>query len=759
MSADHMTLSRDLEYRLGVPPLIRLNGKEALDNDWPRGPWDDPDLWRKRLEHHQDNVGAVTGCRPDRTGTGLLVADYDFYKPEGLISYEVAQDLGWVLDTPTVQTPSGGEHRLMSYDPTRWIVRSKALKGKPIPGTDDKFPGGFEVKAEGGYIAWYSTWVDGLSRDEVPIAPAPESLLELIGIRIDPETGNPVGGVQGPWSTYDPEAVHPDTAYATKLLLDHFGAHDPIVVRSGPEPHVEVKRPGKTTGTRSATVGWLKPGLVKVFTDGWDPFDQNQVIDLGELERLAGIERPPQVKVPRLLPDGFRAWRPEDGVVNAPVLGAAAFHGPIGDYLELTDGQTEAHPAAIGAHLLASVATLIGGNARYAAGSIRHRSNVFLAVTGNSSTGAKGVAEAEANRLIEVVSPAFQSRHTVSGIGSGEMLIWEVRDPDPNNTDDDGTPDPGGVKERIAQNAELSALFKVANREQSILSDQLRLAFDGAPMRHSTKGGGIVTATNHHINIVGSITPGELVKVMDDVSRVNGFGNRFVYLWSEMADLLPFGGDLDQHQVDAIGDTISNRLGDLRIRSGLLGFTDYGIADDARDTWATFYRRARTGIGEGFTAEMTGRSVAHAARIALIYAVLDGADRIGTDHIAAAEAWVDYGAATVEKVFGGGVSGLAGMLLAAIRDAGPDGMTLTQQSEVFSRNRSAAELDQARTTLEARHLIHTTAASSSTGRPTRRSVAIWAEGGATNPRKKRINPEGDSSFNSSVRNATLRGEP
>ncbi len=751
--SDPVALSLDLESRLRVPPLIRLNGKEAIDKDWPRGPHDDPDGWRQRLALHQGNVGLVTGCRPDRTGSGLLVADWDLYKPEGFQSHEYAWDLGWLPETPTAETPSGGEHHFLGYDPSLWVVRSKELRGKRVPGSDDVFPGGVEIKAEGGYVVWYGEFVHDLGIGDVPIAAAPDSLLELIGQRIDPDTGTPVGGVAGPWSTFRPDQVHPDTAYAVELLTARFGGHDAVIVRSGPEPHVELKRPGKTAGTSSATVGWLKPGLVKVFTDGWEPFAQGQVIDLGELERLAGIERPPRVKVPSVLPDGFRAWRPDDGVVPAPHLGAAAFHGPIGAYLELIGGETEAHPAAVGAHLLASVATLIGRNARYAAGSIRHRSNVFLAVTGNSSTGAKGVAEAEANRLIDVVAPAFQSHHTVSGIGSGEMLVWEVRDPDPNTTDDGGTPDPGGVKERIAQNAELSALFKVATRDGSILSDQLRLAFDGAPMRHSTKGGGIVTATNHHISIVGSITPGELVKLLDDVSRVNGFGNRFLYLWSEMADLLPFGGSVDQHQVDAIGDTISNRLGDLRIRSGLLGFTDYNIADDARGTWSTFYRRARTGIGDGFTAEMTGRAVAHAARIALIYAVLDGADRITVEHIAAAEAWVEYGAATVEKVFGAGVAGLAGMLLTAIRDAGPDGLTLTEQSAVFSRNRSADDLERARADLEGRHLIHTTPGATSAGRPARRSVAIWPEVGATNSRKKRTKRDG--SFNSFIRQTPL----
>jgi hypothetical protein len=757
MGSDLLTLSRDLESRLGVPPLIRLNGKEALDADWPRGPWNDPDLWRSRLESHQGAVGIITGCRPDRTGSGLLVADWDTYKPEGVISYEAAEDLGWVIDTPTVQTANGGEHRLLRYDPSAWVVRSRALKGRSIPGTvDATFPGGAEVKCEGGYVVWYGTFLDGMTLEDLPIAAAPESLLELIGQRIDPETGDIAGTVNGPWSTFDPALVHPDTAAAVELLLEHFGGHDAVVVRSGSEPHVEVKRPGKSTGTRSATVGWLKPGLVKVFTDGWDPFAQDQVIDLGELRRLAGIHTDPPVTVKKVIPDGYRAWRPGDAILPAPTLGDAAYHGPIGVYLDLLAGQTEAHPAAVGAHLLAGTATLIGRDARYRAGRIYHRSNLFLAVVGDSSTGAKGVAEGDANVVLEMVRPSFGATHTISGLGSGEMLVWEVRDPDPDLTAENA--DRGGVKERLAQNAELSALYKVAARDGSILSDHLRLAFDGAPMRHATKSGGVVVATGHHISIVGSITPAELVKLLDDVSRVNGFGNRFLYVFSEMSELLPFGGTVDPAAVKKVATGIAAQLEDLRIRSQLLGFTDYVIGDDARDRWVRFYNRTRRGVGEGFTADMTGRAVAQGARIALVYAVLDGADRITVDHIDAAEAWIDYGAGTVERVFGNGISGLAGMLLVGLRDAGPDGLTLTEQSSLFSRNRTAAELDDARAALEARRLIHTTKETSATGRAPRRSIAIWSDGTTTNERKKRTKPPGVSSSNSFIRNPTLEGD-
>jgi hypothetical protein len=185
--------------------------------------------------------------------------------------------------------------------------------------------------------------------------------------------------------------------------------------------------------------------------------------------------------------------------------------------------------------------------------------------------------------------------------------------------------------------------------------------------------------------------------------------------------------------VTGLAHRIGTRLTELGDRAGHLNVAVYRLADDARDTWASFYRFARTGIGQGVAREMTGRSVAHAVRIATLYAILDGADAIHTRHLDAARAWIEYGAATVAQVFTTSSVGSAGALLTAIRDAGPDGLTLTEQSAVFHRNRTAEELRVMREELEHQHLIATVRTNSAGGRPPDRSVAIWPDP-ATNER-------------------------
>jgi hypothetical protein len=102
MSADLVSVSRHLEEVLGVPPLIRCNGKAPLDPGWTTGPRTDPDRWRDRLVGHDHNVGMLTGH-------GLVVIDVDLYPPDAEGSLERLRDLGLSTETPTAIT-GGREH-------------------------------------------------------------------------------------------------------------------------------------------------------------------------------------------------------------------------------------------------------------------------------------------------------------------------------------------------------------------------------------------------------------------------------------------------------------------------------------------------------------------------------------------------------------------------------------------------------------------------------------------------------------------------
>jgi hypothetical protein len=397
------------------------------------------------------------------------------------------------------------------------------------------------------------------------------------------------------------------------------------------------------------------------------------------------------------LPAGWRVWHPRDEIVRAPLLHRDAYRGPVGRYLDLLDGRTEAHPAAVGIEVLACVGTLIGRRASYRAGRITHHANLYAAVVGPSSEGAKGVADDETRELMRAVSPDFPKQHAIGGLGSGETLVREL----------DDARDPPSDRRRVITDAELVSVFKIVKRDGSILGDILRKAFDYGPLRHSTIGNKAAVASNHHVAVVGSITPEDLRAYLDELSIANGLGNRFLYIWSQMAALLPHGAEIDPVQLGAIADEIRAALETLAERSRPRGSLFLALNPGAKSLWSDFYRLRRTGVGTGHLKALTSRQVAHAARLAVVYAVLDRSRIITRDHVAAAIAWCDYSIETIRMAFPEPVAGRAAQLLAAIRAGAPDGLNGRQQHEVFHRHLEADELDELRAELETQHLIHT----------------------------------------------------
>ncbi len=100
---DGVQLSERYEARFGCPPLIRVNGKAPLDQQWSSGPRQDPDVWRAKLEHHDGNVGLVTG-------DGIFVVDVDLYHVGAEDALDDLYDIGLPRETLTVLTGRGGRH-------------------------------------------------------------------------------------------------------------------------------------------------------------------------------------------------------------------------------------------------------------------------------------------------------------------------------------------------------------------------------------------------------------------------------------------------------------------------------------------------------------------------------------------------------------------------------------------------------------------------------------------------------------------------
>jgi hypothetical protein len=693
---DLVGYSRSVEDALGVPPLIRVNGKAPLDPAWTTGPRRDPSTWRRKLEGHTGNVGMLTGC-------GLVGIDVDLHHDGAADALDELRDRGLPILTVTSITGGGGAH---------YLYRTPAdveIPSRPLPGLV-----GIDVKGHGGMLVIPPSvhpngqpyeWEYGWSAFDHVLLDLPVPMLDLVG-----------AGMQEREARELDERDH----QAVELLLQHFDGHSPEVRKRS----IMVTRPGKERGT-SAEVGYLGPGVTMVWSSNWPGLPAGMHA-LWQLRKLAGVP-PREWSIPRRLepavdpelPDGYRLWREGDDLRPVPVLASAARHGLVGHYLDLLDGQTEAGLAAVGALVLVHLGTLIGRRAVVCIGPHRQHANLYTLVIGESSTGAKGSAEHAAERLTEHVAPGFFVRHAMGGFGSGEALVEAVRD---MKTDEDPN-----EKRRVINESEFSAVLRVARRESSILSEIIRQGFDYKPIRHRTKTHGTITSTGHHLAIVGSITPAELFACSSALDVENGWLNRFLFVHSEMQRVLPFGGDVDDAELRSIAAHVGDALDALyqRASAAFLAPIEYPIIEGSPtgDVWEPWYRQVRTGSGAGRVAALTKRQHVQAARLALVFAVLDRAVAITPAHLQAAMAWTDYSVAGVERYFGHGPGGQAGKLLDAIRTAMPDGLSVAEQHAVFGRHLKGVDLERLRAQLEGDRLI-VTAVQPTDGRPRETCFAI-----------------------------------
>jgi hypothetical protein len=151
---------------------------------------------------------------------------------------------------------------------------------------------------------------------------------------------------------------------------------------------------------------------------------------------------------------------------------------------------------------------------------------------------------------------------------------------------------------------------------------------------------------------------------------------------------LPFGGRLGGHELDRVRDQVrlAARFASLEQQ---ITFNPH-----ARERWIAAYDELSRGEA-GLAGAATARAEAHTVRLALIYALLDCSDVIELEHLEAALAFWAYSAASARWVFGDSIGDpTADEIWTLARDRN-DGITRTEVSNLFSRNKKAREIDRA----------------------------------------------------------------
>jgi hypothetical protein len=373
-------------------------------------------------------------------------------------------------------------------------------------------------------------------------------------------------------------------------------------------------------------------------------------------------------------------------------MDAAAFHGLAGEIVMALDEHTEADPAAVLSQLLALFGNVIGRKPFYLVEATKHATNLFAVLIGKTARARKGTALDRVKEIFAMVDPDWTRLRIHSGLGSGEGLIWSVRDaaevePGPDNS----KPRDGGVadKRMMLVEPEFPGLLRVMQRQGNTISKLLREAWDSGDLQTVTKQAPC-RATGAMVSVVGHATPYELTDTLDRTEMGNGFANRFLFICCTRSKELPFGGEaLDPNLLGRFADRIRAAVEHARGRERI------EFTDAARRVWPAIYS-ALTGDRPGMLGAVTARAEAQVCRLALIYALLDEADAIDVPHLEAAVAVWEYSEASAAYVFGGSSGDpTAQKILDALTGAGAAGLTLTAIHNLFSRNKDAAQIGRA----------------------------------------------------------------
>ncbi len=392
----------------------------------------------------------------------------------------------------------------------------------------------------------------------------------------------------------------------------------------------------------------------------------------------------------------------------------AAFHGPAGEFVLRTEPHTEAHPMALLAQFLVAFGTACGRGAHYAIEADRHYPNEFCVLVGPSAKGRKGSSWGHVRRILTEADPDFVQGCLASGLSSGEGLIAQVRDP-VDQADSDAPAD----KRRLVLEQEFAQVLKVLSREGNTLSPIVRQAWDGDALQTMVRNNPL-RATAAHIGIVGHITKDELLRYLAATELANGFLNRFLLIAVDRSKLLPFGSALDGDHLAEIRDAL--RLA-LRFAAA---HRELPLDRAARERWIAIYADLSAGQA-GLAGAATARAEAHVVRLALIYALLDHSDTIGLEHLEAGLAVWRYSAASTTWIFGDTLGDpTADEIWAAAKERSA-GVTRTEVSDMFSRNKKRREIERALGVLEDAGRLRRETRQPERGRPAEVWVPVLAD--------------------------------
>ncbi len=378
--------------------------------------------------------------------------------------------------------------------------------------------------------------------------------------------------------------------------------------------------------------------------------------------------------------------------LNVPEPAPAIFTGLVGELVDLFEPCTEAAPFAIASQFIVMFGNAIGHGPVFYVGETPHYMNEFLAIVGTSSRARKGDSKHIASRPLEMADEQWAKTCIASGLSSGEGLISQVQDP-PENGNDDDDDDEERDKRLLVIETEFSATLKQFHRNENILSNTLRDAWDSkSPLRTLTKNSPL-KASDAHISIIAHTTPEDLKRYLTNTEVANGMGNRFMFALVHRTKHLPSPPRAPQDKLRAFVKKVAATL------HYAAGVGEMTRSPKAEQFWHEIYPQL-TEEEPGLVGQMLARSEAHVLRLSALYALLAQRSVIRRCDIEAALAFWKYCADSTRAIFAKMTGNKHADDILAALPPGTERTPTDIRDQVFSNHVSREELNIALALLE-----------------------------------------------------------
>jgi hypothetical protein len=379
---------------------------------------------------------------------------------------------------------------------------------------------------------------------------------------------------------------------------------------------------------------------------------------------------------------------------TVPQASAALYTGLVGRIVDTFGPCTEASPVAIAMQFLVAMGNLIGLGPHFYVGETRHGVNENLLIVGRSSFSRKGDSWNSAVRVLKGAYPDWASDCIASGLSSGEGLIHNVRDA-VYTKDDTGqlkVSDVGIVDKRLlVVETEFSQPLKMFARLGNTLSDVIRNAWDGRPLRTLIKHSP-TRADQSHISVIGHTTPEDLHTHLTDLDIANGLGNRFLFSLVDRVQSLPTPPRVGDAQVAPLLAEVKDVIAFAR------GVLQMQRTPEAEALWAWIYPEL-TKEHFGLVGKLLARGPAHLTRVSALFALFARRPDIAVPDIESALAAWGYSKDSVEVLFR---DRSGNPIVDRIRQdllRGEEMSVSKLRQEIFANHVSAADLEDALTIL------------------------------------------------------------